>query len=135
MNKLYNGFVKQLEPYVSIYADEMDYTTMSLGQRSIFGIKYKYNRSFNNNLFLDQPEDNLDNYTIAHDLIQMINKKPRGTQIFIVTHNANIGLLTHAKQIIVANLNDTKGKQYQYGTLTTMCCSGYGSRKCNKGNM
>lgn len=119
MNKLYNNFVKQLEPYVSIYADDMDYTTMSLGQRSIFGIKYKYNRSFNKDLFLDQPEDNLDNYTIAHDLIQMINKKPKGTQVFIVTHNANIGLLTHAKQIIVANLNDTKGKQYQYGTLTT----------------
>ncbi len=99
-----------------MYADGDDYESLSLGQRSIFGIKYKYNRSLNEDLFLDQPEDNLDNHTIATDIIDMIKNKPSDCQIFIVTHNANIGILTNCKNVIVANLASEENK-YQCGEL------------------
>ena len=68
-------------------------------------MKYKFNRSLNQDLFLDQQEDNLDNNTIATEVLDLIKEK-KDQQVFIVTHNANIGILTNPSQIIVANLNN-----------------------------
>lgn len=117
--KLINALVKPLESEVTVLADNKDYETMSLGQKSIFGIRYKYERSKNMDLFLDQPEDNLDNYTITESIIKMIKEKPKNTQIFIVTHNANIGILTDTKKVIVADLSNPN-QQYTDGTLVSM---------------
>lgn len=116
--KLINALVKPLESEVTVLADNKDYETMSLGQKSIFGIRYKYERSRNMDLFLDQPEDNLDNYTITESIITMIKDKPKNTQTFIVTHNANIGILTNTKKVIVADLSNPE-HQYTYGALVS----------------
>ena len=111
--KLNEKLVKELVNYVDVYADGKLYDKMSFGQKSIYGINYKYKLSINDILFLDQPEDNLDNETIAKNILDLINRK--NNQVFIVTHNANIGILSNPKTIIIADLNN---KQSPY-------CEGY----------
>ncbi len=113
-NKLLNKLSKILQEEVNVLANGRIYDHMSLGQRSIYGIKYKFNKSKGQNLFLDQPEDNLDNHTIASDILELINE--RQEQVFIVTHNANIGILSNPGTTIVADLNNDQ-EQYSEGTI------------------
>ncbi|MEK5278529.1 TrlF family AAA-like ATPase [Paenibacillus sp. FSL H7-0735] len=54
-------------------------------------------------ILIDQPEDNLDNRTIYTELNGFIKSKKINRQIIIVTHNANLVVLTDAEQVIVAN--------------------------------
>ena len=107
--KIKNCIAREIKENTQIMVDfgkeEKDYNSLSLGQKSIYGLKYKFNRSLNQDLFLDQPEDNLDNNTIATEVLDLIKEK-KDQQVFIVTHNANIGILTNPSQIIVANLHN-----------------------------
>lgn len=103
-NKILIAIAREIKDKVKVMVDgNKDYETLSLGQRSIYGLKYKFNQSINSDLFLDQPEDNLDNNTIANEVLSLINKKEK-QQVFIVTHNANIGILSNPERIIIANL-------------------------------
>lgn len=113
--KLINKIANVLKEKVIVLADGKNYEHMSLGQKSIYGIRYKFNNSKNEDLFLDQPEDNLDNHTIATNILEMISSK-KNNQVFIVTHNANIGILTNPGKVIVADLN-SKQTQYTVGTI------------------
>ena len=54
-------------------------------------------------IFIDQPEDNLDNRTIYDLLCKMIRTKKQSRQIFIVSHNANLVVATDSENVIVAN--------------------------------
>lgn len=108
-NKIKNCISKALKEQTKIFVDfgeqQRDYESLSLGQKSIYGLKHKFNLSINDDLFLDQPEDNLDNNTIATEILDLLTKK-NNNQVFIVTHNANIGILSNPNQVIVANLNN-----------------------------
>lgn len=110
---------KKIEEKILVLANGQNYEDLSLGQRSIYGIKYKFGKSEGKPIFLDQPEDNLDNNTIAAELVDAINK--RNEQIFIVTHNANIGLLTKPERIIVSQFTTDETyqdlNQYQIGKI------------------
>jgi ABC-type taurine transport system ATPase subunit len=80
------------------------YKNLSAGQKSIFGIEYKFRNAEKKTMFLDQPEDNLDNNTIATKILKLI--KTNHQQYFIVTHNANIGILTNPTKVIVADIDN-----------------------------
>jgi predicted ATP-dependent endonuclease of OLD family len=54
-------------------------------------------------ILIDQPEDNLDNRTISKDLVDILKRKKDTRQSIIVTHNANLVVLTDAENVIVAN--------------------------------
>ncbi len=54
-------------------------------------------------ILIDQPEDNLDNRTISHELKQFITAKKQTRQIIMVTHDANLVVLTDAENVIVSN--------------------------------
>ncbi|MGL5357875.1 MAG: hypothetical protein ACRC9U_02295 [Metamycoplasmataceae bacterium] len=108
--KIIDVLSKELIESVNVIADGMDYENMSLGQRSIYGIKYKLNKCDDNEIFMDQPEDNLDNKTIATILLPMIQDKNKA-QLFIITHNANIGFLSNPEKMIIADL---KNKEMPY---------------------
>lgn len=54
-------------------------------------------------ILIDQPEDNLDNRTIFTELTAFIKNKKIERQIILVTHNANLVVLTDAEEVIVAN--------------------------------
>jgi len=60
-------------------------------------------------LILDQPEDNLDNESVAKILVPFIKDAKKRRQVFIVTHNANLAVVADAEQIIrvkIDKLND-----------------------------
>ncbi|MFX1402834.1 MAG: hypothetical protein ACFE8V_16480 [Promethearchaeota archaeon] len=54
-------------------------------------------------ILLDQPEDNLDNRTISNELRKFIRAKKLARQIIMVTHDANLVVLTDAENVIVSN--------------------------------
>lgn len=71
-------------------------------------------------ILIDQPEDNLDNRTIYHELKQFIREKKKKRQIILVTHNANLVVSTDAENVIVANQagqqigKDKREYQFEY---------------------
>lgn len=69
-------------------------------------------------ILIDQPEDNLDNRTISQELIDYIGKKKLDRQIILVTHNANLVVLTDAEEVIVANQSgqksDRENEKYRF---------------------
>lgn len=98
-----NILEKELYDHVKLIANGKDYNKMSLGTRTSFGIKQKIKRFKDNILFLDQPEDNLDNYTIFNELIKIFDEHK---QFFMVTHNSNFGTLTNPQTITTCTLNE-----------------------------
>lgn len=69
-------------------------------------------------ILIDQPEDNLDNRTIFDMLCGIINEKKKFRQIIMVTHNANLVVITDAENVIVANQsgqgNITENEVYRF---------------------
>lgn len=63
-------------------------------------------------LLLDQPEENLDNETIASNLVPALHFASSRRQIIVVTHNANLAIVGDADQIIHCSLEqgDFKAK-------------------------
>lgn len=64
-------------------------------------------------ILIDQPEDNLDNRSVSHELVEFLKEKKRERQIVLVTHNPNIVVNADAENIIVANQkgqNDTENE-------------------------
>ncbi len=76
-------------------------------------------------ILIDQPEDNLDNRTISKDLVDIIKNKKSTRQIIIVTHNANLVVLTDSDNIIVANqdlqLKENERYRFEYITGSIEC--------------
>lgn len=74
-------------------------------------------------ILIDQPEDNLDNRTISTELVNFIRDKSKERQIILVTHNANLVVLTDSDNVIVANQdvqlieNDLSRFEYINGSL------------------
>lgn len=54
-------------------------------------------------ILIDQPEDNLDNRTISNELRHFVSTKKLTRQIIMVTHDANLVVLTDAENVIVSN--------------------------------
>lgn len=67
-------------------------------------------------IFIDQPEDNLDNRTIYDLLCQMIRKKKQSRQIIIVSHNANLVVATDSENVIVANQQGQSASNRTYAS-------------------
>lgn len=67
-------------------------------------------------LFIDQPEDNIDNEARYSQLTRWIRKQKYKRQIILVTHDANIVINGDAECIIIANHTSDKFC-YEYGAL------------------
>lgn len=67
-------------------------------------------------IFIDQPEDNLDNRTIYDLLCKMIRKKKQNRQIIIVSHNANLVVATDSENVIVANQQGQSASNRTYAS-------------------
>jgi ABC-type lipoprotein export system ATPase subunit len=61
-------------------------------------------------LVIDQPEDNLDNQSIAQILVPFIKEAKTKRQIIMVTHNPNLAVVADAEQIIYVNIDKKSGK-------------------------
>lgn len=67
-------------------------------------------------LFIDQPEDNIDNEARYSQLTRWIRKQKFNRQIFLVSHDANIVINGDAECVIIANHTVDKF-MYEYGAL------------------
>lgn len=61
-------------------------------------------------LVIDQPEDNLDNQSVARILVKFINGAKDRRQIILVTHNPNLAIVADAEQVIYTHFDKTNNK-------------------------
>lgn len=88
---------------------------MSPGKKALVLLKLLINLAESNcPILIDQPEDDLDNRSIYHDLASFIREKKTVRQIILVTHNANIVLGCDAEEVIVANQKGANSPNNQY---------------------
>jgi ABC-type lipoprotein export system ATPase subunit len=67
-------------------------------------------------LIIDQPEDNLDNHSVATVLVPFIRAAKKKRQIIMVTHNPNLAVVSDAEQVIYVELNKENG--YTFSTVS-----------------
>ncbi len=67
-------------------------------------------------LIIDQPEENLDNQTIATMLVPAIKYAKEHRQIIMVTHNPNLAVVCDAEQVIHSSLEKAAGNRLVYTT-------------------
>lgn len=67
-------------------------------------------------LIIDQPEDNLDNHSVATVLVPFIRAAKQKRQIIMVTHNPNLAVVSDAEQVIYVELD--KENCYTFSTLS-----------------
>lgn len=129
-SKLKKGFTKQkaveglfsISNIKSLFDLEKDgdrLSEMSPGKRGLVLLELFLDLSNEKHpILIDQPEDNLDNRTISKDLVKFIKNKSKERQIIIVTHNANLVVLTDAENVIVANqdkqLVENENSRFEY---------------------
>jgi len=63
-------------------------------------------------LIIDQPEDNLDNNSVATVLVPFIREAKKKRQIIMVTHNPNLAVVSDAEQIIYVNLDKKDNNRF-----------------------
>lgn len=68
----------------------------------------------NKPLVIDQPEDNLDNHSVANILVPFIRKAKGKRQIILVTHNPNLAVVSDAEQIIFVNIDKENDFTFEY---------------------
>lgn len=64
-------------------------------------------------LIIDQPEDNLDNHSVAKILVPFMKAAKKKRQIIMVTHNPNLAVVSDAEQVIYVELDK---KNYKFST-------------------
>ena len=65
-------------------------------------------------LILDQPEDNLDNESVAKILVPFIREAKKRRQIIIVTHNSNLAVVSDAEQVIRVKIDKFNNYKFSY---------------------
>ena len=73
-------------------------------------------------LILDQPEDNLDNESVAKILVPFIKEAKKRRQIIIITHNANLAVVSDAEQIIRVNIDKKNDYTFSYESGSLESC-------------
>ncbi|WP_042371596.1 TrlF family AAA-like ATPase [Bacteroides neonati] len=68
----------------------------------------------NKPLILDQPEDNLDNGSVAKILVKFIKRAKSKRQIIMVTHNPNLAVVADAEQVIYVNIDKEHENLFSY---------------------
>lgn len=98
--------------------DWQDISHGSPGQRSAAMLSFVLHQG-NEPLVIDQPEDDLDTALISQLIVTELRKSRWKRQVIIVTHNANIPVLSDAEQIVVLEahegslrIKETDGQQH-----------------------
>lgn len=65
-------------------------------------------------LIIDQPEDNLDNNSVANVLVPFIKKAKGKRQIILVTHNPNLAVVADAEQVIYVELDKENHNTFSF---------------------
>jgi ABC-type lipoprotein export system ATPase subunit len=63
-------------------------------------------------LIIDQPEDNLDNNSVAKVLVPYIKEAKKHRQIIMVTHNPNLAVVADSEQVIKVSIDKENGNKF-----------------------
>lgn len=116
-------FELQYETHAEIYYKDKDsqkyknIKELSPGTQTNVLMEYIVHKDTTKPLLIDQPEDNIDNYTIYTKLSSWFRKMKRQRQVLVVTHDANIVINSDAENIIIAEHNSENEFTYKYGAL------------------
>lgn len=98
-----------LEVHFSIFGYGKPIRQLSPGQRGlILMLFYLLIDKRTVPLLLDQPEENLDNATIARVLVPALHESAKRRQTIIVTHNANLAVVGDADQVVHCTYDSEK---------------------------
>ncbi|TOH52814.1 hypothetical protein CGI80_05050, partial [Vibrio parahaemolyticus] len=65
-------------------------------------------------LIIDQPEDNLDNNSVATVLVPYIRNAKLNRQIIMVTHNPNLAVVSDSEQVIKVEIDKEDGNRFSF---------------------
>ncbi|MEZ9660213.1 MULTISPECIES: TrlF family AAA-like ATPase [unclassified Vibrio] len=65
-------------------------------------------------LIIDQPEDNLDNNSVATVLVPYIRDAKLNRQIIMVTHNPNLAVVSDSEQVIKVEIDKEDGNRFSF---------------------
>lgn len=99
---------RQVENKVDIYYHGKLLRQHSVGQRASALILFILTQDDNDIIFIDQPEDDLDNKVIYDEVITAIVQKKPYMQFIFATHNANIPVLGDSERVLVIEFQETK---------------------------
>lgn len=94
-----------------------DFAKLSLGQQHSVLLALMLVSESTAPLIIDQPEDNLDGEFIYKTLVPAIRRAKERRQVVIVTHNANIAILSDPEQIVVLKATNDKAKIMARGSI------------------
>lgn len=98
-----------LEVRFGLTGDGQPLSQLSPGQRGlVLALFYLVVDRRTTPLLLDQPEENLDNETIASKLVPAIHEAAGRRQTIVVTHNANLAVVGDADQIIHCHMQERR---------------------------
>ncbi|PKL30853.1 hypothetical protein CVV43_05195 [Candidatus Saccharibacteria bacterium HGW-Saccharibacteria-1] len=63
-------------------------------------------------LIIDQPEDNLDNQSVAKILVEFIKGAKSHRQIILVTHNPNLAIVADAEQVVYTHFDKNENNTF-----------------------
>lgn len=116
LSDLYNNLLERyFEIGLRIKFGGKDLAELSMGERAVVLLKVLLTLD-DTPLFIDQPEEHLDNRYIYNELVPAFRKAKTKRQIIIATHNANLVVNTDAEQVIIANY-EAGNLSYEVGTL------------------
>ena len=96
-----------LEVRFGLTGNGMPLSQLSPGQRGlVLALFYLVVDRRTTPLLLDQPEENLDNETIADKLVPALFEASSRRQTIVVTHNANLAIVGDADQIVHCQMKD-----------------------------
>jgi len=96
-----------LEVRFGLTGDGQPLSQLSPGQRGlVLALFYLVVDRRTTPLLLDQPEENLDNETIASKLVPAIHEAAGRRQTIVVTHNANLAIVGDADQVIHCEMHE-----------------------------
>lgn len=98
-----------LEVRFGLTGEGLPLSQLSPGQRGlVLALFYLVVDRRTSPLLLDQPEENLDNETIASKLVPAIHEAAGRRQTIVVTHNANLAVVGDADQIVHCQMSNQR---------------------------
>jgi ABC-type enterochelin transport system ATPase subunit len=96
-----------------------EFGQLSLGQQQAIVLGMLLCSESTAPLLIDQPEDNLDSAFVFKILVRALRRIKERRQVILVTHNANIGVLSDTDLVVPLKANAERGRVVSPGSVET----------------
>lgn len=102
----------------AFYYNDKPLERYSIGQKSTALIAFVLAHEEKKMFIIDQPEDDLDNHTVAKEIIGRIRQLKPTTQFLFATHNPNILVLGDSEQVVICQYHDDEERiEFRQGSI------------------